>query len=170
MEGRILHQTVKEGRPKQLSKLQRDHSIVCTRKSFQQDPTEQDEGWRWLPTPRSARKLLKESITHRPDCNYEKAFDSINKGSLWKLLIHYGMPEKLTSIIRNPYEGFFYRVVHWNQLTDTFLVKTGVRQRCMLPSFLFLQAIDWVMKISTNRMAYSGHSELSSMTWTLWTT
>jgi hypothetical protein len=37
--------------------------------------------------------------------DYEKAFDSVYRGSLWKLLRHYGVPEKLASIIRNSYEG-----------------------------------------------------------------
>jgi hypothetical protein len=54
-----------------------------------------------------------------------------------------------TSIIRNSYEGFTCRVVHGNQLTDAFLDKTGVRQGCLLSPFLFLVAIDWVMKTPT---------------------
>jgi hypothetical protein len=32
--------------------------------------------------------------------DYEKAFDSVVRGSQWKLLRHYGVPEKITSIIR----------------------------------------------------------------------
>jgi hypothetical protein len=52
---------------------------------------------------------------------------------------HYGVPEKLTSIIRNSYDGLTYRMVHRNQMT-------GVRQGCLLPPFFFLLAIDWVMR------------------------
>jgi hypothetical protein len=59
--------------------------------------------------------------------------------------------EKLTSIIRNSYEGLTYRVMHGNQLTDAFLVKTGVRQGCLLSPFVFLLAIDWVMKAFTTQ-------------------
>jgi hypothetical protein len=81
-----------------------------------------------------------------------------------KTLRSTNVPEKLTSIIRNTYEGLTCQVVHGNQLTDTFLVKTGVRQGYLLSPFLFLLAIDWVMKTSTNRMAYSGHTGQSSMT------
>ena len=41
------------------------------------------------------------------------------------------------------------RVVHSGQLTESFSVRTGVIQGCLLSPFLFLLAIDWVMKTST---------------------
>ncbi|XP_076442804.1 uncharacterized protein LOC143281480 [Babylonia areolata] len=76
-------------------------------------------------------------------------FDSIDRESLWKLLRHYGVPIKLVNLIKNSYEGMRCRVVHGGQLTDSFEVKTGARQGCLLSPFLFLLAIDWTMKTST---------------------
>ena len=81
--------------------------------------------------------------------DYEKAFDSVDRNTLWKLLRHYGVPEKIVSLIRKSYDGMNNRVVHGQQLTDSFKVHTGVRQGCLLSPFLFLLAIDWVMKEST---------------------
>ncbi len=81
--------------------------------------------------------------------DYEKAFDSMGRGTLWKLLRHYGVPEKITNIIKNSYEGMTCKVVHGQHLTNAFQVRTGVRQGCLLSPILFLLAIDWVMKIST---------------------
>ncbi|CAH8471399.1 unnamed protein product [Schistosoma rodhaini] len=82
--------------------------------------------------------------------DYEKAFDSVDRTTLWKLLRHYGVPEKIVNIIRNSYDGLNCQIVHGGQLTDSFEVKTGVRQGCLLSPFLFLLVIDWIMKTSTS--------------------
>ena len=81
--------------------------------------------------------------------DYEKAFDSLDRDTLWKFLQHYGIPEKCISLIRNSYEDMACRVVHAGQLTDSFKVKAGVRQGCLLSPFLFLLARDWIMKTTT---------------------
>ncbi|VDO85034.1 unnamed protein product [Schistosoma margrebowiei] len=36
---------------------------------------------------------------------YKKAFDSVDRTTLWKVLRHYGMPQKIVNIIRNSYDG-----------------------------------------------------------------
>ncbi|VDO86247.1 unnamed protein product [Schistosoma mattheei] len=60
--------------------------------------------------------------------DYEKAFDSVDRRTLWKLLRYYGVPEKIVNIIRNSYDGLQCKVVHEGQLTDAFQVRIGVRQ------------------------------------------
>ncbi|CAH8469006.1 unnamed protein product [Schistosoma turkestanicum] len=82
--------------------------------------------------------------------DYEKAFDSVDRKTLWRLLRHYGVPEKIVNIIRNSYDGFNCKIVHGGQLTNSFEVKTGVRQGCLLSPFLFLLVINWIMKTSTS--------------------
>ena len=56
--------------------------------------------------------------------DYEKAFDSIDRDTLWKLLRHYGMPEKIVTLIHNTYNGMTRKVTHAGRLTDSFQVKT----------------------------------------------
>ena len=114
----------------------------------------------------SLRIILEQSLEWNSSLyinfiDYEKAFDSIDRPTLWKLLRHYGVPEKITNIIRNSYEGLSCRVVHGQQLTDAFPVETGVRQGCLLSPFLFLLAIDWIMKTTTARRR-------NGIQWTLW--
>ncbi|XP_075316757.1 uncharacterized protein LOC142376932 [Odontesthes bonariensis] len=94
--------------------------------------------------------------------DYEKAFDSIDRDTLWKLLRHYGIPEKFVSLIQNTYKDMKCRVAHAGQLTESFKVKTGVRQGCLLSPFLFILVIDWIMR-NTTRGGRNG------IQWTLWT-
>ena len=81
--------------------------------------------------------------------DYEKAFDSVDRETLWKLLKHYGIPEKIITLIQRTYEGMSCRVVHRGQLSDCFNVRTGVCQGCLLSPFKFLLVIDWIMRTTT---------------------
>ncbi|VDP31208.1 unnamed protein product [Schistosoma curassoni] len=58
---------------------------------------------------------------------YQKAFDNVDRRTLWKLLRHYGAPEKIVSIPLNSYDRLHCKMVHGEQPTDAFQVKTGVR-------------------------------------------
>ena len=83
--------------------------------------------------------------------DYEKAFDSLDREALWKLMRHYGIPDKFVTLIKKMYEGMKCRVLlRGGQLTDPFEVKTGVRQGCLLSPFLFLLAVDWVVRQTTS--------------------
>ncbi|VDO49218.1 unnamed protein product [Schistosoma margrebowiei] len=82
--------------------------------------------------------------------DYEKAFDSVDRTTLWKLLRHYGVPHKIVNIIQSSYDGLNCKIVHGGQLTKSFEIKTGVRQGCLLSPFLFLLVIEWIMKTSTS--------------------
>uniref|UniRef100_A0A0B7BMY3 Reverse transcriptase domain-containing protein n=2 Tax=Arion vulgaris TaxID=1028688 RepID=A0A0B7BMY3_9EUPU len=44
--------------------------------------------------------------------DFEKAFDSIDRKSMWGILRNYGVPEKTVDIIRQLYEGFACQVIH----------------------------------------------------------
>ena len=78
--------------------------------------------------------------------DFAKSFDSINRGVLWKLLGYYGVPEKITDLIRKSYEGFKAQIAHNGQLTEPFEMLTRVRQGCLLSPVLFLFVLDWVTR------------------------
>ena len=92
--------------------------------------------------------------------DFEKAFDSLHRPTLWKILRHYGIPEKIVNIIRCLYENFECKVIHNNLLTDSFTIDTGVKQGCLLSPILFSLAIDWIM----HRVTDGKHTGLQ---WTL---
>ena len=94
--------------------------------------------------------------------DYEKAFDSVDWETLWKLLRHYGVPKKIISLIRCTFQDMSCKIAHAGQLSESFEVKTGVRQGCLLSPFLFLLVIDWIMKTTT-----TGRN--NGIQWTLWT-
>ena len=83
----------------------------------------------------------------------EKAFDSIHRESLWKILRHYGVPQKIVNVIKMLYSNFSSRVINNNTLSDAFKVNTGVKQGCNLSPFLFVLGMDWIMRttIGTER-------------------
>ena len=93
--------------------------------------------------------------------DFEKAFDNLDRKSLWKLMRHYGIPEKFVTIIKNTYDGTSCRVLHEGTLSDKFEVKTGVRKGCLLSPFMFLLAVDWIMRESTK-------GRRNGIQWTLW--
>nr|KAG5693079.1 hypothetical protein BaRGS_010638 [Batillaria attramentaria] len=94
--------------------------------------------------------------------DYRKAFDTLHRDTLWQLLRHYGIPPKLSRLIQTSYEGMACQVVHQGKLSRRLDVKTGVRQGCLLSPFLFLLAIDWIMKTTTE-------GTRNGIQWTLWT-
>ena len=78
--------------------------------------------------------------------DFEKAFDSIHRDSLWRILRSYGIPQHIVQIIQSLYTNFRCSVGNSNL---SFEVKTGVRQGCVLSAVLFNVAIDWVMRQTT---------------------
>ena len=94
--------------------------------------------------------------------DYEKAFDSVDRETLWKLLRHYEVPEKIIALICCTYQDMSCKIAHARQLSESFEVKTGVRQGCLLSPFLFLVVIDGIIKTTT-----TGRN--NGIQWTLWT-
>ena len=78
--------------------------------------------------------------------DFSKAFDSIHRPALWKILSYYGIPQKIISVIKMLYSDFRAHVICGSNLTDQFSIKSGVRQGCILSPILFCLCIDWMMK------------------------
>ena len=74
--------------------------------------------------------------------DYEKAFDSIHRDSLWQILRAHGIPQCIVNIIKCFHSNFTCCV---GQGDLSFEVKTGVRQGCVM-SVQFNIAINWVFR------------------------
>ena len=78
--------------------------------------------------------------------DFEKAFDSVHRVSLWTIMKKYGIPQKLIQMVKTLYQDFQCAVIDENETTDCFPVRTGVKQGCCMSGLLFLLIIDWVMR------------------------
>ena len=86
--------------------------------------------------------------------DFKKAFDSVHRDSLWKILKVYGIPESFISIFRDLYDGSRCCIKVDGGYTEYFDIVTGVRQGCVLSPLLFILTIDYVMRISVAEPTY----------------
>ena len=97
------------------------------------------------------RNILEQACEWRAGLyiHFEKAFDSVHKGSLWSTLRSYGIPCKMVRVIADIYEGFECAVIDESETSDWSKVKSEVKQECVMSGFLFLLALDWIMMTVT---------------------
>jgi len=69
--------------------------------------------------------------------DFTKAFASIHRPAMWKILKHYGIPDKLIVIIMMLYNNFSAKVICGLNLTDEFPIQTGFKQGFLLSPLLF---------------------------------
>ena len=80
----------------------------------------------------------------------QKAFDSLDRSTLWKILAFYVVPKKIIDLIKSMYDNQNVNVLFKGKLSNSFIVITGVRQGCLLSPFLFLLAIDYILQPCNN--------------------
>ena len=66
-----------------------------------------------------------------------KAFDTVNREGLWRILKHIGCPETFVTIIRLLHEGMAAKVMDGGETSPEFTVTNGTKQGCVLAPTLF---------------------------------
>ena len=75
--------------------------------------------------------------------DFEKAFDSVNHRTLWKILRHYGIPEKFIAIIKQSYYNSQSRVIHNGERTPSFCEDWSFDKAAYYPhAFSFSHRLD----------------------------
>ena len=69
--------------------------------------------------------------------DYAKGFYCVDHNKMWKILKEMGIPDHLTSLLRNLYGGQEATVRTRYETTDWFQIRKGVYEGCMLSSCLF---------------------------------
>ena len=59
------------------------------------------------------------------------------------------MPCKMVRVIADIYVGFECAVIDGSETSDWFKIKSGVKQGCVMSGFLFLLALDTIMRKTT---------------------
>ena len=58
----------------------------------------------------------------------------------------YGIPTKIINLFKCFYNNFECSVILGNAISESFNIKSGVRQGCILSPILFLMTIDWIQR------------------------
>nr|VZI31972.1 unnamed protein product [Spirometra erinaceieuropaei] len=66
-----------------------------------------------------------------------KAFDTVNREGLWKIMQKFGCPERFTQMVRQLHDGMMARVTDNGAVSEAFAVTNGVKQGCVLAPTLF---------------------------------
>jgi len=90
----------------------------------------------------SARQVQEKCVEQNKDLyavfiDLTKAFDTVDRDGLWKVLRKFGCPDKFTSVIRSFHDGMTARVQESGALSDSFPVTNGTKQGCILAPTLF---------------------------------
>ena len=78
--------------------------------------------------------------------DFKKAFDSVHRGKMMKILAAYGIPKELCNAISTLYEGTRARILTPDGETDYFDLLAGVLQGDTLAPYIFVIVIDYVMR------------------------
>ena len=81
------------------------------------------------------RNIIEQSIEWQAPLyinfvDFTKAFDSLDRSRLWKILRHYGIPSELVDLIRAMYAGSCCSVIDNGKMSDWFDVKTVRAASC----------------------------------------
>ena len=78
--------------------------------------------------------------------DYVKAFGCVDRNNLWKILKEMGIPDHLTCLLRNLYEGQEATVRTGHGTTDWFQIGKRVHQGCILSPCLFNLYAEYIMR------------------------
>ena len=107
------------------------------------------------------RRIIEEVKKHNLTAvmtfiDFKKAFDSIHRGKMLKILQAYGVPPQLLQAIELMYADTRAKVRTPDGDTEEFSIKAGVLQRDTLAPFLFIIMLDYALRKATDDHEHLG--------------
>lgn len=87
--------------------------------------------------------------------DFRKAFDSVHRGKMLKILLAYGIPNSIVQAINIMYSNTQAVVLSPDGETDAFEILAGVLQGDTLAPYLFVIVLDYVMRTAIGEMGDS---------------
>ena len=89
-----------------------------------------------------------------------KAFDTVSRTGLWKIMAKFGIPEKFIAIIRSFHDEMQASVSVEGESSSAFQVTNGVKQGCVLAPTLFS-----IMFTGMLRIAFQDNTDCIAVDW-----
>src|SRR5215831_10162697 len=83
---------------------------------------------------------------HQLFIDFKKAYDSVRREALYKILIEFGIPKKLVKLIKMCLTETYSRVRVGKNLSETFPIRNGLKQGDALSPLLFNLALDYAIR------------------------
>ena len=78
--------------------------------------------------------------------DFKKAFDSVHRGKMIKILRSYGIPDKIVNAIESSYDNTRAKVYSPDGVTEEFDIVKGVLQGDTLSPYLFVIILDYALR------------------------
>lgn len=107
-------------------------------------------------------KLLQQSCREKQVALYmafldiTKAYDSVDRQTLWKILEAIGIPPRILALFKLLYGETKYRVKHNGKFSEPFLVKQGLKQGCPAACLLFNIFFSIIIHIIHEKLSHRG--------------
>jgi len=92
------------------------------------------------------KKLEYNEPVHQLFIDFKKAYDSVRREVLYKILLEFGIPRRLVRLIKTRLNETYSRVRVGENVSDTFPVRNGLKQGDALSPLLFKFALEYAIR------------------------